>query len=137
MNQEYYTKCKKIISNIQLNQSNSLTRKILHYQKKKNSQRKNVPLKGSSPFSMSLGTQKYAQKLQALAVRKQNTGIPISSATSIVKLDNPSATMQVIFLLTVAIPSAFFSRSNTSSSVRRGLAMRPKDLRRSTTFSPE
>ena len=54
-----------------------------------------IPLRGSSPDSMSLSAEKYVQKEQALMVRKEMMGIPTSLAISMVKLIIPSAMMQL------------------------------------------
>ena len=51
--------------------------------------------KGNLPASMSWSKEKYAQKEQALAVRKRIMGTLTSSTTSIAKVRIPSAMMQV------------------------------------------
>lgn len=54
-----------------------------------------LPVKGTSPASMSWGKEKYVQKAQALIVRNKIVGTPTSLPTSIAKLMIPSAMMQV------------------------------------------
>ena len=54
-----------------------------------------LPLKGTSPASMSSAKEKYAKKQQGLTVRQEMMGTPTSLATSMAKLMSPSAMMQV------------------------------------------